>query len=337
MDFGLGADAGLASGLELQLNVKGRDDVFACGAGFTAAQVRDDQVEAIKGAPAHCQGSERGFVCECDGRRQDSFAFSCVAALYEACEVQAEAVDGSSRSEPFDVECEALASGVAGRCVQSDDDGYSCACGEGAGDELSPGRDAVAASPVACEQALFESCAEACEGDFGACAPSDSGVLGEYSCTCSTNRFTQGARAASCAQALRSACDPTREMDSACTGYGGACVVADPAKPDELTCTCVDRSIEVVDYDPASSEPRYRACRKVLEATCGLGSPPDGAQCAAEGNGYAARCTRGPAGDAELTCECYPQDGHAQARVDTVSSHDCDMATLMAFCPELED
>lgn len=328
-------DAGIAMGPTLRLNVAGRDDVYACAAGFTAAQVEDDQVRAIKNAPSHCQGSEGGFECECDGESSVSYAFGCVAALYEACDVEAEPVEGSGGAAPFATECEALGDGGSGRCVLGEDD-YACACGDDDA-ELEAGEGVEAASPVACEQALFASCAPSCDDDFGACAPSDSGVLGEYACTCSTNEFTHQVRAATCDEALLTACNPLNESELECTGYGGACAVTDPETQTELSCTCVDRTQSDVEHVPAFREPRRRACRETLEATCGLGSPPDGAQCLAEGNGYRARCTRGPGADAPLTCECYPEGSTQDARVEQVEGHDCSMATLTAFCPELAD
>jgi hypothetical protein len=322
-------DAGIATGLELRLNVAGRDDVFACGTGFTRAEVEDNQVNAIQNAPSRCQGSEGGFVCECDGEHHDSYAFGCVAALYQACAVEAEPVDGLGEDVPFATEC----SGVVGRC-ELEDDRYACQCAGDTARDL----DAVAPdSPAACEQALFASCGTECRDDFGSCTPSATGTLGEYTCSCGTNQFIHEARAGSCEEALLTACDPFNPSEEVCTGYGGACAVTDHSTQTELSCVCVDRTQRDVEHVPAFEEPRHRACRETLEATCGIGAPPAGAQCIAEGNGYHARCTRGPAADATLTCECYRDGTTDDAREEQVADHDCDMALLLEFCPEITD
>ena len=327
------ARAEIATGLTLRLNVAGRSDVFACGRGFTAAQVEEDQVHALKNAPDRCQGSEGGFLCSCDGEERTSYAFGCVAALYEACEVEAEPVDGSGDDEPFALECEASVAGVAGRCAQRDDGSYACNCGDDA-HAIEPDPEAAGSAPTACEQALFEQCAEPCQNDFGACAATDSGVLGEYSCACSTNGLSHVVRAGSCAESLDSACSLLHETDSFCTGYGGACVVADPDQPKKLTCTCIDRAVEVVDFVPRSDDLRVHACRDVLEATCGLGAPPDNAQCTVDDNGWHARCSLGPDDDSSFSCECY-EDGANEARTTSPTDIDCNEATLRELCPEL--
>jgi len=332
-------DSGLTAGwdfgddpLAILLPIEDGSAVFACGAGFSAAQVDADRIDAVTSAPEHCQGSQGNYVCGCGDAMKESYAFTCPAALLEACGVPAERVDGTGDEPPMLSECTASSRELRGSCAVSADDELECSCG----DDGPTSTTAVIASytQASCDQALFATCGGSCEDDFGACAPSDSGIIGEYECTCATNGFTHLARASSCQTALLSACNPLNEAEDVCTGYGGYCDATDPAKQTELTCTCVDRTMHVVAHVPPAREPRFRACRETLEATCGLGAPPEGAQCVAEGNGYHARCTRGPSEDAPLTCECYADGETSGVRVEQVADHACTMATLEAFCPE---
>lgn len=312
--------------LAIRLNVEDGSDVFACGAGFTAADVEKDVLDAVMGAKSFCQGSEGNYVCECDGESKDSYAFTCPAALLQACEVEAQRVDGSDDETFALAECEAVNPELSGECVAGNV-GFECSCGDGA---TSKQYDGLPPTLALCDQLLFNTCATTCEDDFGGCAPSPRGTIGEYDCTCDTNAFGHVAYAASCEAALLWACSPLNEVDDVCTGYGGACQETAPGK---LSCTCVDRSRH---DDVAVTESGFRACRAALEATCGTGAPPDGAQCIAEGNGHHARCTRGPSDGAKLTCECYA-DGASEARVEQVEDHDCDTALLEDFCPEIAD
>lgn len=320
--------------LAIRLPIEDGSAVFACGAGFSEAEVEADLIDAVTSAPKRCQGSQGNYVCACGAAMKESYAFSCPAALLEACGTAAELVDGSGDEPPMPTECTALSRELRGTCSVEDDE-LACACS----DDGPTSTTAVTASytQASCDQALFATCGGTCEDDFGACAPSDSGIIGEYECTCATNSFTHLARAASCQTALLSACNPLNEAEDVCTGYGGYCVATDRVKQTELTCTCTDRTMHTVDHVPASQEPRFRACRETLEATCGLGEPPEGAQCVAEANGYHARCTRGPGEDAALTCECYADGDIAGARVEQVEGSSCDMATLEAFCPEITE
>jgi len=324
----------LQTGPALKLNIEDGSDVFACGEGFTRAEVEADQVEAITGAPRRCQGSEGGFVCQCGGEQKRSYALGCAAALFESCGVEAESVDGSDEPVALPTECEANSRGLKGSCTQGEDGDYTCECDEDGSNVdvplVSP------ETPASCEQALFTACARSCEDDFGACAPSESGALGEHQCTCTTNEFTHLVRAESCEASLLWACNPLNQAEEVCSGYGGYCVAIDPDKQTELSCTCADGRTLEVEHVPDAVEPRWRACRETLEATCGTGAPPEGAQCIAESNGYHARCTRGPGSGATLTCECYA-DGSDDADVEPVADSSCDTATLQAFCPELTD
>jgi hypothetical protein len=320
----------LADGPALRLNVEGDAEVYACGAGFTQAQVRENQVDAVTGAPKRCQGSSGSYLCECDGEPKDSYAFGCVAALFEACGVVAELVDGSGeRTEPPAM-CSASGGELEGDCERTAD-GYSCSCASGGSTDVGAGEGETHGS---CEQALFAACAPSCSDDFGACAPSEGGVLGEYDCSCATNGFRHVALAGTCDAALLWACNPLNQAEEVCTGYGGSCL-ATSSDQTELSCTCVDRTSQTVEHIPDSVEPRFRACRETLEATCGVGAPPEGAQCIAEANGAHARCTRGPEPDATMTCECYADDGSFDTRIEELDEHTCDMATLAATCPEL--
>jgi len=332
-------DAGLESrplqgGATLRLPVKSGEEVFACAAGFSAAQVQADQVDAITDAPDGCRGAAGAFLCQCQGATVNSHALGCAAALFEACDAIAESVDGSGEQVPAELQCEASSGALSGQCAHDEDaQGYRCSCdGDDSIDVPADGPQ----SPASCGLALFTACAPSCEDDFGACTPSDGGVLGEYACTGATNRFTHPARAASCQQALAWACNPLNEAEEVCTGYGGYCVVTDPDEQTELSCTCADGDTRLVEHAPASVEPRHRACRQTLEETCGLGSPPVGAQCLAQGNGYHARCTRGPRADATLTCECYAEGDEPDARIEEVSETTCDADLLRAVCPELD-
>jgi len=233
------------------------------------------------------------------------------------------------------VPTECRASGaVRGDCERTAAGGsYACSCGGRDPVDVDADGDETHAS---CEHALFEACAQDCSDDFGACSPNAGGPLGEYECTCSTNQFTHLAQAGSCEAALLWACNPLNQAEEVCTGYGGSCV-ASAADQTELTCTCGDGMRHVVDHVPDSVEPRFRACRETLEATCGVGSPPEGAQCIAENDGVHARCTRGPDAGATMTCECYADDGSFDTRIEELSEHTCDMATLEAVCPELSE
>lgn len=332
LDSGLGGTP-LQDGPELRLNVQGDVEAYACGTGFSEREVEDDQVDAVTGAPNHCQGSSGSYLCECDGDTVRSYAFGCVAALFEACGEVAEEVDGSGEPAEPAAACSASGDG-AGECERSEDGGYSCSCAGSAAVDVEAGEDETLAS---CEQALFAACAASCSDDFGACSPhGDEGVLGEYECTCTTNQFTHLAQAGSCEAALLWACNPLNQAEEVCTGYGGSCVAAN-ADQTELTCTCADGTRQTVEHVPDSAEPRFRACRDTLEATCGTGSPPEGAQCIAERDGVHARCTRGPEADATMTCECYAADGSFDTRIEELDDSICDQATLEAFCPELTD
>lgn len=315
--------------LAIRLKVEGSSRVFACGAGFTAAQVESDLVDAITEAPSHCQGSDGNYACECEGRAEKSYAFTCPAALYQACEVEAERVDGSGDEAPAVTECSALRREIEGDCVLNDDR-FECTCEDGGPSTMLGGG---VESPASCDRALFGACAIDCADDFGACVPSADGVVGEYDCTCETNGFEHDAFAASCEAALLWACNPLNQAGDVCTGYGGACVLTKAGSPNELTCTCAGAAErEVVSEVDAS----FRACRATLEATCGLGDAPEGALCVAEGNGYHARCTRGPEADAIMTCECH-EDGSSEPRIEQVDQHTCDQTLLETFCPELAD
>jgi hypothetical protein len=335
LDAGLtGWDAG-NDPLAIRLPIEDGSAVFACGSGFAAAEVEADLIDAITSAPKHCQGSQGNYVCSCGRVMKESYAFTCPAALLEACATPAERVDGSGDAPPVPTKCAARSRELSGSCAVGEDDQLECSC-----DDDGP----ISTTPVpanytqaSCDQALFAACGGSCEDEFGACTTSDSGIIGEYECACTTNNFTHLARAASCQTALLSACNPLNEAEDVCTGYGGYCDAIDRVKQTELTCTCIDRTMRTVEHVPASQEPRFRACRETLEATCGLGEPPEGAQCVAEGNGYHARCTRGPSEDAALTCECYADGDIADVRVERVEDNSCDMATLAAFCPEIAD
>ena len=331
LDSGLGSTP-RQEGPVLRLNVESPVEAYACGTGFTEADAEDDQVGAVMGAPNRCQGSSGSYQCECDGESKRSYAFGCVAALFEACGEVAEAVDGSGDRAELPAQCSA-AGEAAGDCERSGEGGYACSCA--GGEEL-----AIAAgdeeTPASCEHALFASCATSCSDDFGACSPREEGALGAYECTCTTNRFTHLAHAASCDDALLWACNPLNQAEEVCTGYGGSCR-ATSADQTELACTCADGTEHTVEHVPDSVEPRFRACRQTLEATCGVGSPPEGALCIAEANGVHARCTRGPEPEATMTCECYADDGSIDTRIEESDEHTCDMAALEAFCPELAD
>jgi hypothetical protein len=314
--------------LAIRLKVEGSARVFACGAGFSAGQVERDVVGAITGAPSHCQGSEGNYVCDCESVAKESYAFSCPAALFELCEVEAQRVDGSSEEPPAVTECSALSREIEGDCALDSDDRFECACegDEGTSTMLGGG----AETPASCDQALFQACAVDCADDFGACSPSTDGVLGEYDCACATNGFEHVARAGSCEDALLWACNPLNQARDVCTGYGGACQLS---AENELLCSCVDGSLhENVPLPDAGA----RACRVALEDTCGTGAPPDGALCVAEMNDYHARCTRAPAEGAALQCECYA-DGADQVRVERLEESACDNELLETFCPQLLD
>lgn len=317
--------------LAIRLKVEGSSRVFACGAGFSAAQVERDLVGAITGAPSHCQGSEGNYECDCEGVAKLSYGFTCPAALFELCDVEAQRVDGSGDEPPAVTECSALSREIEGSCALDADDRFECACegDDGTSTMLGGG----AETPASCDQALFQACAIDCADDFGACTPSADGVLGQYDCTCETNGFGHVAFAASCEAALLWACNPLNQAEDVCTGYGGACVISKLGSPNELTCTCVDAT----ERDVVSEvDTNFRACRATLEDTCGLGAAPEGALCVAEGNGYQARCTRGPEAGATMTCECH-EDGSPSARIEQVDEPSCDQALLESFCPEIAD
>jgi hypothetical protein len=318
--------------LAIRLKVEGSGRVFACGAGFSAGQVERDLVDAITGAPSHCQGSNGNYVCDCESVAKESYAFSCPAALFELCNVEAQRVDGTGDEPPAVTECSALSREIEGSCVLDGDDRFECACEDDEGTSTMLSGDG-AQTPASCDQALFQACAIDCADDFGACTPSTDGLLGQYDCSCATNGFEHVAFAGSCEAALLSACNPLNQAQDVCTGYGGSCALSKAGSPNELTCTCVGATErEVV----SEVDTNYRACRATLEGTCGLGAAPEGALCVAEGNGYTARCTRGPEAGAQMTCECH-QDGAASARIEQVDEQSCDQALLETFCPELTD
>jgi hypothetical protein len=316
--------------LAIRLKVEGSTRVFACAAGFSQGQVERDLVDAITEAPSHCQGSEGNYVCDCKGVEHESYAFTCPAALFETCKLQAQRVDGSGDEPPAVTDCSALSREIEGSCALDDSERFECACEGDDGTSTMLG-DGGAETPASCDKALFRACAIDCADDFGACSPSTDGVVGEYDCACATNGFEHVAFAGSCEAALLWACNPLNQAEDVCTGYGGACVLTKAGSPNELTCTCVGATErEVV----AEVDASFRACRATLEATCGLGDAAEGALCVAEGNGYHARCTRGPEADAIMTCECL-EDGSSEPRIEQVEERSCDQALLETICPEL--
>lgn len=312
--------------------------IVGCGAGFTAAQVAVDARGAVLGAPNHCRNNG-GFDCECEGERVRSEASGCEAALFEACGVAAEAIDGSGELAVAPATCDSQSSAVPGRCARQDDGDYACTCGDPSEEPTSPIRIAVdgEANPASCELALFRACEGAmpCGDEFGTCQGGEDAIR-SFTCTCSTNGLSRSTLGRSCTDALDYACSPLSGFDEHCSGYGGHCVSTDPVENRTMRCTCADGTEHDVDHVPMLIEPRVRACRYTLEQTCGLGSPPEASQCLAEGNGHHARCTRGPAGDQPLVCECYLDQGAAFANdVGTVDSETCDREVLEAFCPNI--
>jgi hypothetical protein len=309
--------------------------VVACGAGFTAAQVAVDATEAILNAPQHCRGNG-GFDCECDGELVRSEAFSCEAALFQACGVAAEAIDGSGVLAVAPASCDSQSSAAPGRCTQVTDGSYYCMCGVG---ELGPPFGEPLdeePNPASCELALFRSCQTGpCESQFGAC-DADDDTIGGYACTCSTNGFSRSMVGRDCSDALMRACSPHYDLEDHCSGYGGYCVNTDPVALSSLHCTCADGTEHDVEHTSIWDDIRVRGCREDLERTCGLGSPPEGAQCLGEGNGHLARCTRGPSNEEALLCECYLAHGVMYvSEFGMVEGETCDRDVLESFCPKI--
>jgi hypothetical protein len=312
------------------------DVELGCGAGFTGVAGTEDPRAAILEAPFFCRGYGSRWSCECDGREATSNAFGCEAALYEACEVAAQAIVGKGEAAAPSM-CESTALNLAGRCSRQDDGDYDCDCGHALGEPRPPSVIEVEGegTPASCELALFRACGKPCAGEYGACMI-DEGAIRSYACTCSTNGLSRTALAYDCDAALANACSPVVDASESCTGYGGYCLNTDPVEGRTMHCACADGSEHNVDHTPFWIEERAYACRETLEDTCGLGSPPDAAQCLGEGNGHRARCTRGPDSDGPLVCECY-LDGDPGLYVhgSSVESATCDRELLEDVCPEI--
>jgi hypothetical protein len=308
--------------------------IIGCGAGLRAA---DEPIEAVTNARQRCEGWQGWYECSCDGEPKLSHAYSCGVALFQACGVPPERLDGSGRPAPIATECTAFDSQPFGRCELAEDErSYECGC-EPPLAEPRPPLDVPApddTTHASCEQALFSACTQGCSDGFGACEPNTDGTINAYDCTCETNGLSRVALERSCEQALERACSPFEIIETHCSGYGGYCESIDPLDFERMRCTCADGEVHEVDHVTREQEPRLNACRDTLEATCGLGAPPDEALCMAEGNGYLARCTRAPRPSARHVCECYAA-GSLDSRFQNPDLDVCDESALRELCPEI--
>jgi hypothetical protein len=312
------------------------DVELGCGAGFAELEAGEDPRAAILNAPFFCRGYGGTWSCECEGREAKSNAFGCEAALYETCKVAADPVAGDGEATAPSM-CESTELNLAGRCYRKDNGDYACDCGHTLDEPRPPIEIEVEGegTPASCELALFRACAPPCAGEYGACT-GDEDAIRSYACTCSTNSLSRTVLGYDCDMALTNACSPVSVADESCTDYGGYCFNTDPEEYRTMHCACADGSEHDVDHTPFWLENRPYPCRETLEATCGLGSPPQGAQCLGEGNGHRARCTRGPDSDGPFVCECY-LDGDPGSYVhgSTSESETCDRELLEDTCPPI--